>query len=482
MRVLLALSGEEHQYEDDEKEDNEVNLSREEPLDERFKRKSSPEATEVESLPEGGKHFKRPRHYTEYPTVTASSVDEDRKPPAKPSPKNLIPTLDSRPPAQLKMGYREEYRDQPDDDDDDPADCSTINIKALSHSVIHSKSKVHYPLSAVNTGVTIGTLAQQLKARGLEIRPQEGDGNCFFRAVSLQVYGDATMHQEVRQRCCDFMANDQAHFEQFINDEVYADYLERKRNNGVHANNPEIQAISELYSRPVEVYTEESGSQPINIFQSDCQDQFPIRVSYHDGNHYNAVVDPLVPTAGLGLGMPDLKPGLADQLQLSNAIIRSDEEEDVEKALKESRLSTALQQGDDLQRALKESSLADNRLDTAIFKSDVDATNFELEQAVLESSIDGSGKFSSRFLLPMSSSSISSVASIPTTTNIPLVASLPSAENDVWSIAQQGEEYPQTVEELVMNGFDMKEVLHAYDLIGDNFDDLLAFLVSNRRS
>lgn len=30
-----------------------------------------------------------------------------------------------------------------------------------------------------------------------------------------------------------------------------------------------------------------------------------------------------------------------------------------------------------------------------------------------------------------------------------------------------------------MNGFDLSKVLRAYDLIGDNFDDLLSFLLSS---
>ena len=40
-------------------------------------------------------------------------------------------------------------------------------------------------------------------------------------------------------------------------------------------------------------------------------------------------------------------------------------------------------------------------------------------------------------------------------------------------------EYPDSVTELVMNGFELARVLRAYDLVGDNFDDLLAFLMSN---
>jgi hypothetical protein len=41
------------------------------------------------------------------------------------------------------------------------------------------------------------------------------------------------------------------------------------------------------------------------------------------------------------------------------------------------------------------------------------------------------------------------------------------------------DEYPQTVQELVMNGFELRKVVRAWELIGDNFDDLLSFLVSN---
>jgi hypothetical protein len=46
-----------------------------------------------------------------------------------------------------------------------------------------------------------------LKKRGLEIRQQDGDGNCLFRAVSLQIYGDPSMHGDIRKQCMDFMVS-----------------------------------------------------------------------------------------------------------------------------------------------------------------------------------------------------------------------------------------------------------------------------------
>jgi len=77
-----------------------------------------------------------------------------------------------------------------------------------------------------------------------------------------------------------------------------------------------VQAISELFNRPIEVYVPGNGSTPLNIFHAEYKTQdAPIRLSYHDGNHYNAVIDPIVPTAGLGLGLPGLQSGLADKMQ-----------------------------------------------------------------------------------------------------------------------------------------------------------------------
>ncbi len=103
------------------------------------------------------------------------------------------------------------------------------------------------------------------------------------------------------------------------------------------------------------MFSPENGATPLNIFHAEYKtDDAPIRLSYHDGNHYNAVVDPLVPTAGLGLGLPGLQPGLADKMQMAKAVVESDataDQMELERALKES-------QDDELQRAIKESKLS----------------------------------------------------------------------------------------------------------------------------
>lgn len=54
-----------------------------------------------------------------------------------------------------------------------------------------------------------------------------------------------------------------------------------------------------------------SFEEPINIVHGMFKtDNEPIRLSYHCGVHYNSIVDPWRPTAGHGLGLPDLQPGV----------------------------------------------------------------------------------------------------------------------------------------------------------------------------
>lgn len=82
------------------------------------------------------------------------------------------------------------------------------------------------------------------------------------------------------------------HYSQFVS-EPFESYVSRKEKDGVHGNNPEMQAASELFNRPIEVYVPERGAIPINIFHGGYRtSNAPIRVSYHGRSHYNAVINP----------------------------------------------------------------------------------------------------------------------------------------------------------------------------------------------
>ncbi|XP_036388889.1 OTU domain-containing protein 5-A isoform X1 [Megalops cyprinoides] len=160
--------------------------------------------------------------------------------------------------------------------------------------------------------------------KGFVIKKMKEDGACLFRAVADQVYGDQDMHEVVRKHCMDYLMKNADYFSNYVTED-FTTYINRKRKNNCHGNHIEMQAMAEMYNRPVEVY--QYGTEPINTFHGIHQNNDePIRVSYHRNIHYNSVVNPNKATIGVGLGLPAFKPGqYADQSLMKNAIKTSEE-------------------------------------------------------------------------------------------------------------------------------------------------------------
>ncbi|KAG8447291.1 hypothetical protein GDO86_014670 [Hymenochirus boettgeri] len=159
--------------------------------------------------------------------------------------------------------------------------------------------------------------------KGFIIKQMKEDGACLFRAVADQVYGDQDMHEVVRKHCMDYLVKNADYFSNYVTED-FTTYINRKRKNNCHGNHIEMQAMAEMYNRPVEVY--QYGTEPINTFHGIQQNEDePIRVSYHRNIHYNSVVNPNKATIGVGLGLPSFKPGYADQSLMKNAIRTSEE-------------------------------------------------------------------------------------------------------------------------------------------------------------
>mmetsp|Transcript_26024 Transcript_26024/g.54291 ORF Transcript_26024/g.54291 Transcript_26024/m.54291 type:complete len:576 (-) Transcript_26024:196-1923(-) len=435
-----------------------------------------------------------------------------------------------------------------DDDNQNLRSRGYNNNPATMSKTDYDHEEKDYYDNRDDVSTTISQFIHHLRTKhkpSLDMVEMEGDGNCLFRAISLQVYGDSSMHLEVRRRCLDFMEREADHFHNFVADEDFGEYIARKRMEGVHGNHTEIQAMSELYNRSIEVFVPDNQHglvEPINIFHSEYKgDDAPIRLCYMDGNHYNAIVDPLLPTAGLGLGLPGLQPGLADKLQLDEAKKISDDsamEEKMRLALEESNRANKAREETEMKEAMRKSSRelkANTKTATidsdddvykkkAMYLSEIEAADFDLEQAVLASSLESYQKIEqerkqpssrhgegrrSRFNSSPRSQRFSSNSPVRRASAAPLAASpasnqyaaaasssaasLPSASTqvaaaasrtnyDTSSFAAPTDEYPASVQELTMNGFELSKVLHAYDLVGDNFDDMLSFLLSTATS
>ncbi len=68
----------------------------------------------------------------------------------------------------------------------------------------------------------------------------------------------------------------------------FDEYLERKRKDGVWGDDLEIQALSEIYDRSIQIYA--YSGEPMRTFHEvSTNNQEPIKLSYHGSSHYNSV-------------------------------------------------------------------------------------------------------------------------------------------------------------------------------------------------
>lgn len=99
----------------------------------------------------------------------------------------------------------------------------------------------------------------------------------------------------LREKCMDYIFACKDYFKDFVDRDIDGcidAYCDRKRQDKVWGDDIEIEALSEIYRRPIEIYA--YSSQPMRTFHESTEEGEetiePIRVSYHGRNHYNAVV------------------------------------------------------------------------------------------------------------------------------------------------------------------------------------------------
>lgn len=140
---------------------------------------------------------------------------------------------------------------------------------------------------------------EALARQQLAIVPVEGDGNCLFRSVSHQVYGTDAYHSLVREKVMAYMEVERQYFEPYVEGDMadFLRYLEVKRRDGVWGDDPEVQAICELYDRPavIWVYDAAQGAKKLRTFHeaggfSSRPDRQPMMLSYYGGGHYDSIM------------------------------------------------------------------------------------------------------------------------------------------------------------------------------------------------
>ncbi|KAK7261196.1 hypothetical protein RIF29_27501 [Crotalaria pallida] len=279
------------------------------------------------------------------------------------------------------------------------------------------------------------------REKGYEVKRMLGDGNCLFRAVADQVYGDSELYDLVRQKCIAYMEQERDHFSQFITED-FESYCTRKRRDKVFGNNVEIQAICDMYNRPIHIYS--YTTEPINTFHGST-DTPPIRLSYHDGNHYNSLVDPHCSTIGVGLGSGCFRGTSADKDQVKSAI-KAEEDQQI------------------------------NNATEGTFRSDIELTEMEIEHAVMEAS-------QAEYFADEIKQQLNFAESSASNSELSASGGRPFNSDPKLEEGKENDSDLSSSVRIVMSmGFSDMQAIEAYSIFGDDVDSMVCYLLEGGNS
>ena len=132
----------------------------------------------------------------------------------------------------------------------------------------------------------------QLAIEGLTIYPIAGDGNCLFRAIAHQVFGNEERHMEVRLACVSEMERHPDDYAPFLLEEegwegpgAFAEYCKAMSSPREWGGNLEVIACGRSLSRHVVIHR--LGEPRWEVVAPGAR--ATIHISYHNGDHYASV-------------------------------------------------------------------------------------------------------------------------------------------------------------------------------------------------
>ncbi|CBZ52034.1 Similar to uniprot/P38747 Saccharomyces cerevisiae YHL013c, related [Neospora caninum Liverpool] len=151
-------------------------------------------------------------------------------------------------------------------------------------------------------------LRRHLASLNLAIHSIAADGHCMYRAICHQMQricsqgvNPAASVETLRLKVADFLEEHREDFQLFLDDaaqtqEGFEDYCEKIRSTAEWGGEVELQVISKVLQRRIELASMNDGEFLILNYGEDCAaDATPLRLAFHRhllaaGGHYNSVV------------------------------------------------------------------------------------------------------------------------------------------------------------------------------------------------
>jgi hypothetical protein len=130
-------------------------------------------------------------------------------------------------------------------------------------------------------------LSQRLSTFGLQIDVQKGDGNCQFRSLAKQLFGDPEMHPIVRKKATQYISRYRARFEPYLGPD-FKRYLSDMSRIGTWGDELTLRASSEAFHCMITVITSERNNWYVRYIPEGII-QGEVFLAFHFPCHYNAL-------------------------------------------------------------------------------------------------------------------------------------------------------------------------------------------------
>ena len=143
---------------------------------------------------------------------------------------------------------------------------------------------------------TLESLIQDvyLERRGLHRGPIPRDGNCLFRAVAQALYGDQSLHRDVRSAVVKSLSDNWDTMKHQLGECEKEDYVRTMERDTTYGGEPEIATLCSVYRIFIQVFT---GGLHYDIRRLEYGDSSHVQVTMvylsdgqYDSGHYDLVV------------------------------------------------------------------------------------------------------------------------------------------------------------------------------------------------
>lgn len=129
-------------------------------------------------------------------------------------------------------------------------------------------------------------LACRLSDFGLIPFEVGGGGNCLFRAISHQIYGNANRHLEIRRTGVQYMSHNPEQFIESNTENSWMAYLNNMGMEGTWSDALIIQGVAEAYNLKIYIIETHENFNPVTIIEPQQEESRTITIGHLDEFHY----------------------------------------------------------------------------------------------------------------------------------------------------------------------------------------------------